>query len=162
MPLNKWLNSREVIWQSGTEVPKGQALLARKKAKTGSFHFVECWTETLLLRLRTCNDPNGGWVSALEDRCDPHPACGADRDQPAARAAVGELLREPGDDARAGGAERMADGDAAALRVHLRAVDRAQRLRAFEAGYGPPLPVPGLHRGGNPPSGEALEIVVFV
>src|SRR5437667_4796720 len=62
MPLNKWLNSRDVIWQSGTEVPKGQALLARKKAKTGSFHFVQCWTETLLLRLRTCNDPNGGWV----------------------------------------------------------------------------------------------------
>src|SRR2546426_11065442 len=62
MPLNKWLNSREVIWQSGTEVPKGQALLARKKAKTGSFHFVQCWSETLLLRLRTCNDPNGGWV----------------------------------------------------------------------------------------------------
>src|SRR5436309_11528517 len=62
MPLNKWLTSRDVIWQSGTEVPKGQALLARKKAKTGSFHFVECWTETLLLRLRTCNEPNGGWV----------------------------------------------------------------------------------------------------
>src|SRR2546425_9704810 len=90
MPLNTWLNSRDVIWQSGTEVPKGQALLARKKAKTGSFHFVECWTETLLLRLRTCNDPNGGWVSALEDRRDSHPACGADRDQPAARAAVGD------------------------------------------------------------------------
>src|SRR5207244_9222418 len=62
MPLNEWLNSRDVIWQSGTEVPKGQALLARKKAKTGSFHFVQCWTETLLLRLRTCNDPNGGVV----------------------------------------------------------------------------------------------------
>src|SRR5947207_14273735 len=61
MPLNKWLNSRYVIWQSGTEVPKGQALLARKKAKTGSFHFFEYWAETLLLRLRTCNDPNGGW-----------------------------------------------------------------------------------------------------
>src|SRR5439155_168566 len=70
MPLNKWLNSRDVIWQSGTEVPKGQALLARKKAKTGSFHFVECWTETLLLRLRTCNEPNGGWVSALVDLVD--------------------------------------------------------------------------------------------
>src|SRR5882762_11798026 len=70
---------------------------------------------------------------ALEDGCDPHPAGCADRDQPAARAAIGELLREPGDDARAGGAERMADGDAAALRVHLRAVDRAQRLRALEA-----------------------------
>src|SRR2546422_11525245 len=146
MPLNKWLNSRDVIWQSGTEVPKGQALLARKKAKTGSFHFVECWTETLLLRLRTCNEPNGGWVSALEDRRDSHPACSADRDQPAARAAVGELLREPGDDARAGGAERMADGDAAALRVHLAAVDRAQRLRAFEASTAVLLRFPGLQR----------------
>src|SRR5438552_17222577 len=72
--------------------------------------------------------------SALEDRRDSHPACGADRDQPAARAAVGELLREPGDDARAGGAERMADGDAAALRGPLRADARAQRLRALEAG----------------------------
>ncbi len=78
MPLNKWLNSRYVIWQSGTEVPKGQALLARKKAKTGSFHFFEYWAETLLLRLRTCNDPNGGVVSALEDRCDSHPAGRAD------------------------------------------------------------------------------------
>src|SRR2546422_3888133 len=151
MPLNKWLNSRDVIWQSGTEVPKGQALLARKKAKTGSFHFVECWTETLLLRLRTCNEPNGGWVSALEDRRDSHPACGADRDQPAARAAVGELLREPGDDARAGGAERMADGDAAALRVHLRAIDRAQRLRAFEAGTAGILPFPRPPPAGAPP-----------
>src|SRR5882762_7483074 len=50
---------------------------------------------------------------AFEDCRDPHPAGCADRDQPPARAAVGELLREPGDDARAGGAERMADRDAA-------------------------------------------------
>src|SRR6058998_3296654 len=68
MPLNKWLNSRLVIWQSSTEVPKGQALLARKKAKTGSFHFVQCWTETLLLRLLTCNDPNGGGEKCGENR----------------------------------------------------------------------------------------------
>src|SRR2546427_12429972 len=93
--------------------------------------------------------------SALEDRRDSHPACGADRDQPAARAAVGELLREPGDDARAGGAERMADGDAAALRVHLRAIDRAQRLRAFEAGAAglPPFPRPPP---AEEPPGEGL------
>src|SRR2546427_4708703 len=85
---------------------------------------------------RCSAQPAGKWGLSLffEDRRDSHPACGADRDQPAARAAVGELLREPGDDARAGGAERMADGDAAALRVHLAAVDRAQRLRALEPG----------------------------
>src|SRR5437899_6190900 len=69
MPLNTWLNSRDVIWQSGTEVPKGQALLARKKAKTGSFHFIQYWTETLLLRLQTCNEPNGGVV---KNRDRPH------------------------------------------------------------------------------------------
>ena len=69
MPLNKWLNSREVIWQSGTEVPKGQALLARKESETGSFHFVEYWTETLLLRLRTRNDPNGGVVRVKNVVC---------------------------------------------------------------------------------------------
>src|SRR6266568_2780577 len=91
---------------------------------------------------------NGKWGLSLffEDRRDPHPARGADRDQPPARAAVGELLREPGDDARAGGAERMADGDAAALRVHLRAIDRAQRLRAFEASAAVLLRFPGLQR----------------
>src|SRR3989454_12645039 len=89
---------------------------------------------------------NGKWGLSLffEDRRDSHSAGCADRNEPPARAAVGELLRQPGDDARAGGAERMADGDAAALRVHLAAVDRAQRLRAFEAGNGvlPPLPPP--------------------
>src|SRR5256885_11748463 len=101
---------------------------------------------------RCSAQPAGKWGLSLffEDCCDSHPACGADRDQPAARAAVGELLREPGDDARAGGAERMADGDAAALRVHLRAIDRAQRLRAFEAGAA------GLPRLPGPPRAEDL------
>src|SRR5438132_6110850 len=91
---------------------------------------------------------NGKWGLSLffEDRCDPHSAGCADRNEPPARAAVCELLREPGDDARAGGAERMADGDAAALRVHLAAVDRAQRLRALEAGAAVLLGFPGLQR----------------
>src|SRR5438552_19031266 len=40
----------------------------------------------------------------------------------------------------------MSDGDAAALRVHLAAVDRAQRLRAFEAGTAVLLRFPGLQR----------------
>jgi hypothetical protein len=35
MPLNKRLNRRDVVWQSGTEVPKGQALLARKESEIG-------------------------------------------------------------------------------------------------------------------------------
>src|SRR5207249_5332864 len=83
---------------------------------------------------------------ALEDRRDSHSAGCADRNEPPARAAVGELLREPGDDARAGGAERMADSDAAALRVHLAAVDRAQRLRALEPGAAVLLRFPGLQR----------------
>src|SRR5216117_4609691 len=91
---------------------------------------------------------NGKWGLSLffQDCRDPHSAGCADRNEPAARAAVGELLREPGDDARAGGAERMADGDAAALRVHLRAVDRAQRLRALEASTAVLLRFPGLQR----------------
>src|SRR2546422_5354243 len=91
---------------------------------------------------------NGKWGLSLffEDRRDSHPSCSANRDQPPARAAVGELLREPGDDARAGGAKRMADGDAAALRVHLAAVDRAQRLRALEPGAAVLLRLPGLQR----------------
>src|SRR3989442_15967594 len=101
---------------------------------------------------------NGKWGLSLffEDCRNPHSAGCADRNEPAARAAVGELLRQPGDDARAGGAERMTDGDAAALRVHLRAIDRAQRLRAFEAGTAarPPLPAPPPPRHphlGSPP-----------
>src|SRR2546426_1534217 len=91
---------------------------------------------------------NGKWGLSLffEDRRDSHPSCSADRNEPAARAAVGELLREPGDDARAGGAERMADGDAAALRVHLPAIDRAQRLRELEASTAVLLGFPGLQR----------------
>src|SRR6267378_8213581 len=64
----------------------------------------------------------GALVLALEDCRDSHPSCSTNRDEPPARAAIGKLLREPGDDARAGGAERMSDGDAAALRVHLAAV----------------------------------------
>src|SRR3989454_4349642 len=104
---------------------------------------------------------NGKWGLSLffEDRRDSHPACGADRDQPAARAAVGELLREPGDDARAGGAERMADGDAAALRVHLRAIDRAQRLRAFEAGTAGLLPFPRPQRAEHPRRGGPVGLL---
>src|SRR5256886_17264709 len=91
---------------------------------------------------------NGKWGLSLffEDRRDSHSAGCADRNEPPARAAVGELLREPGDDARAGGAERMADGDAAALRVHLAAVDRAQRLRALDPGAAAIPGFPGLQR----------------
>jgi hypothetical protein len=53
----------------------------------------------------------------------PMPAGGADRDQPAARAALGKLLGERRHDARAGGGEGMADGDARALRIELRPID---------------------------------------
>src|SRR5262245_58614113 len=44
-------------------------------------------------------------------------AGGADRDQPAPRAALGELLRERRHHARAGGGERMAERDAGTLWV---------------------------------------------
>src|SRR5258707_14607147 len=46
-------------------------------------------------------------TSALQDRGDALPPGGADRDQAASRAALGERLRERGDDPRAGGGERV-------------------------------------------------------
>jgi hypothetical protein len=50
---------------------------------------------------------------------DPHAATGADRDQSAATAFRLKQLRQRADYARAGSAERMAYGHAAALDVHL-------------------------------------------
>src|ERR1700752_3276951 len=69
---------------------------------------------------------------SLENRGDAHSARGANGDKPAPRAALGELLGERRHDARAGGGERMADGDARAFRVELRAVDGAERAIPLE------------------------------
>src|SRR5687768_2691633 len=52
---------------------------------------------------------------SLQDGGHSHAAGGADRDQPAPAAALGQLFRQRGDDPRAGGGERMADRHARAL-----------------------------------------------
>src|SRR5581483_557251 len=70
--------------------------------------------------------------SSLQDRGHAHPARGADRDQPAALAALLELFCERRDDPRSGRGEGMAERDARALRVELAAVDRAERRFALE------------------------------
>src|SRR5687768_17430620 len=62
---------------------------------------------------------------SLQDGGHSHAAGGADRDEPAPAAALGELLRQRGDDPRAGGGERMADGDARAPGVNFCPVDLA-------------------------------------
>src|SRR5258707_8637224 len=71
---------------------KSRSLFAAKKLKPRS--------EAASLRRKAV-------TSALQDRGDALPAGGADRDQAASRAALGELLRERGADARAGGGEGM-------------------------------------------------------
>src|SRR5262245_38643026 len=68
----------------------------------------------------------------LENRRNAHAARGADRDEPAAAAALLEQLRERADEPRTGGRERMPDRDAAALDVELRAIDCAECGRLAE------------------------------
>src|SRR5690349_6001919 len=82
---------------------------------------------------------------AFEDGGDAHPAGGADGDEAAARAAARELLGERGDDARAGGGEGMAERDARALGIQLRALDRAQRVTP-ELLFTEVFRLPGLQR----------------
>src|SRR6185312_12538828 len=54
----------------------------------------------------------GTVLLAFEDGGDAHAAGGADRDQAAARTLLLQQLRQGGDDARAGGGERVAHGEA--------------------------------------------------
>src|SRR5690606_13030139 len=72
--------------------------------------------------------PRAVFSSALDDRRHAHAAGGTDRNQAAARATLGELLGEGGEDAGAGSREGMADGHAAALEIQFAAIDAAQRL----------------------------------
>src|SRR5262245_25757816 len=69
----------------------------------------------------------GAQKLALEHRCHTHAARRADRDQAAPRSPLRELLGERCDDARPGCSERVPERDAAALRVELCAVYRAER-----------------------------------
>src|SRR5205814_1513060 len=73
MPLNKWLNSRYVIWQSGTEVPKGQALLARKKAKSGSFTFLNTGRKPYSCASGPAMIQTGGWCQRSRIAATPIP-----------------------------------------------------------------------------------------
>src|SRR6185312_13129753 len=59
----------------------------------------------------------GAVLLALQDRGDAHAAGGADRDQAAARTLLFQQLRQCRDDARAGGGERVAHGEAGAVHV---------------------------------------------
>src|SRR3954462_15514566 len=76
--------------------------------------------------------------SGLQDRDDALAAGRADRDQAAhgAGSPLGRLLvqqlRQGGDDAGAGGGERVAGGQRGSDDVELRPVERAQRLVAAE------------------------------
>src|SRR6267143_1475837 len=88
-------------------------------------------------------DPGSEFL-ALDDRGDAQAAGRADGDQGAAGAARGELLRGGHDDARAGRGEGMAEGDARALGIELRAVDRAERRIAAQAIAAVALRLPGL------------------
>src|ERR671910_2565055 len=85
-------------------------------------------------------------MSPFHDRRHPHAAGGADRDQPAAGATLGEQLAERRDDARAGRRERMADRDRTALDVELRAVDGAEGAGEPEPLAAEFLRLPGLER----------------
>src|SRR5580700_6223239 len=66
--------------------------------------------------------------SALENGRDAHAAGGAHRDQAAPGARIpGKNLGKRGDDTRAGGGERVAEGHAATLHVQARAIDPSER-----------------------------------
>src|SRR5205823_449577 len=101
-------------------------------------------------RGRASRNPHNNYVPvpdlALDDRGDAHAAGRADGDQGAAGAALGELLRGGHDDARAGRGERMAERDARALGIELRAVDRAERRVAAEAIAAVVVRLPALER----------------
>ena len=81
---------------------------------------------------------------SLENRDDALAAGGADRDQAAALAALGERLGERRDDPAAGRRERVAGAERAAVHVQLRAVDLAERRRRGRGAAcrtpGPPTP----------------------
>src|SRR5262249_39172029 len=68
-------------------------------------------------RKRSCS------VHALQDRRDPHARPDALRREAVAGPAAPQLHRDRGDEARSGGAERVADRDRAAVHVHLRGRD---------------------------------------
>src|SRR5688572_1702200 len=84
--------------------------------------------------------------SALEDRRYAHTARRADRNQPATVAAPGELLGERRNDTRAGGGKRMPDGEAAAVDVEFRAIDRPERSVEAELVTGELGRLPRLER----------------
>src|SRR5262245_37250371 len=84
--------------------------------------------------------------STLQDRGDAHAAGGADGDQPAARATLGELLGERGEDAGSGRGKGMADGNARAGGIELRALDAAERLRTLQPFEAVVVRFPGLQR----------------
>ena len=87
-------------------------------------------------RRRRIPEPPGIAIPALrplEDRDHAHAAGGADRDQGAAGAAFGQELGCGGDDARAGGGEGVAEGEAGTHHVELGRIDAAHRLLAAEA-----------------------------
>src|SRR4051812_15276780 len=86
--------------------------------------------------------------SGLEDGDDALAAGGADRDQPPlARARLVQLLGELGDDAAAGGGERVSGRQRRAVDVELGPVDRAQRGGQPELGLAEVSVLPGLQRG---------------
>src|SRR5947207_13667722 len=86
------------------------------------------------LRSRTANRENVVCPLALEYRRHAHPARGADRNQAATRAPLGELFRERADDACARRGKGMSQSDAAAFRIELGPIDAAERRRAFQLG----------------------------
>src|SRR5262245_53053702 len=96
---------------------------------------------------------------AFQDGGDAHAARGADGDEPAAAAALGEDLGERRDDARAGRGERVADRDRAAAHVEPRAVDRAERLREPEPLAAELRRLPGLQRAQHLRSERLVDLV---
>src|SRR5256885_4566595 len=68
----------------------------------------------------------------LQHHRHPHPARGADGEEAVLLPAVLQLVADGGDDARAGRAEGMSEGDGAAGAVDLLRVDLADRLGAAE------------------------------
>src|SRR5689334_15165012 len=70
------------------------------------------------------------WTSTLQYGRHAHAPTRTDGDQASALAFFAQLFGKSRDDPRARGAERMAERDAAAIYVHLRAVDGPHRFVA--------------------------------
>src|SRR6266545_1399017 len=84
--------------------------------------------------------------SALQDRRHAHAACGANRDQSAAGAALGKLFGERADDARARRRKRMSQRDAATFWIELGPINASERPNPLQLSAAIFCRLPGLER----------------